>query len=97
MASPLPASRQSISISDLVLQADRAVQMVGEVRSRMLAPDRAKTPPTFTLTQLASLCGIDKSQISYRLTKGDLPTGVLNATGSRREFSLMEARQWVRA
>ena len=96
MALTLPTQVQTISIADLVMQADRAVQMVSDVRSRMLAPGRAKVAPSFTLTQLASLCETDKSQISYRLSKGDLPSGRLNATGSRREFSLQETREWVR-
>jgi len=71
--------------------------MVGDVRSRMLAPQQQKVAPTFSLTQLATLCGIDKGQVSYRLTKDDLPAGQLNATGSRREFSLEQARTWVRS
>jgi chromosome partitioning protein len=40
---------------------------------------------------------VDKNQITYRLSKDDLPLGKVNASGSRREFSLPEARQWVRA
>lgn len=86
---------QKIQISDIVDQAERATQMVNQIRSRMLAPNAVKHPPVFTLTQLASLCGIDKGQVSYRLGKGDLPVGQLNEKGSRREFSLAEARSWV--
>lgn len=89
-------SQQKIQISDIVEQAERATQMVNQIRSRMLAPNAVKHPPVFTLTQLASLCGIDKGQVSYRLGKGDLPAGQLNDRGSRREFSLGEARTWVR-
>lgn len=89
-------SQQKIQISDIVEQAERATQMVNQIRSRMLAPNAVKHPPVFTLTQLASLCGIDKGQVSYRLGKEDLPVGQLNDKGSRREFSLTEARTWVR-
>lgn len=89
-------SQQKIQISDIVEQAERATQMVNQIRSRMLAPNAVKHPPVFTLTQLASLCSIDKGQVSYRLGKGDLPPGQLNDKGSRREFSLSEARTWVR-
>jgi len=35
--------------------------------------------------------------MSYRLGKGDLPGGTLNQTGSRREFTLKEARELIRA
>ncbi|SCY53792.1 AAA family ATPase [Nitrosospira sp. Nsp13] len=88
-------SSQKIQISDIVEQAERAAQMVSQIRLRLLAPDTIKKPPDFSLTQLASLCGIDKGQVSYRIGKGDLPTGNMNDKGSRREFSLQEARTWV--
>lgn len=88
-------SPQKIHISDIVEQAERATQMVNQIRSRMLAPNAIKNPPVFSLTQLASLCGIDKGQVAYRISKGDLPAGQLNDKGSRREFSLQEARTWV--
>jgi len=88
---------QKIQISDIVDQAERATQMVNQIRSRMLQPNAAKSPPVFTLTQLATLCGIDKGQVSYRVGKGDLPSGQLNEKGSRREFTLEEARTWIRS
>jgi chromosome partitioning protein len=87
---------QKIQISDIVDQAERATQMVNQIRSRMLQPNAAKSAPVFTLTQLANLCGIDKGQVSYRVSKGDLPAGQLNEKGSRREFTLEEARTWIR-
>jgi len=92
-----PTPHQKISIAAVVEQAERAVKMVSDVRSRMLAPQAVKVAPVFSMTQLAALCGIDKGQLSYRITKADLPSGTLNATGSRREFSLADARSWVRA
>lgn len=88
---------RKISIAEIVSQANRAVQMVSDVRTSMLAPQRKKLPPVFSMTQLAALCGLDKGQFAYRLTKQDLPGGTLNATGSRREFSLQEARAWIKA
>ena len=87
---------QKIHISDIVDQAERATHMVNQIRSRMLAPNAVKNAPVFSLTQLATLCGIDKGQVSYRIGKGDLPPGQLNDKGSRREFTLEEARTWVR-
>jgi chromosome partitioning protein len=87
---------QKIQISDIVDQAERATQMVNQIRSRMLAPNAEKNSPVFSLTQLATLCGIDKGQVSYRVSKGDLPSGQLNDKGSRREFTLEETRTWVR-
>lgn len=92
-----PTPHQKITIAAVVEQADRAVKMVGDVRSRMLAPQAMKIPPVFSMTQLAALCGIDKGQLSYRISKADLPSGTLNATRSRREFSLVDARTWVKS
>ncbi|MEM5343986.1 ParA family protein [Paraburkholderia azotifigens] len=87
----------NITIQDIVDQAARATDIVSQVRGRMLAPNARKNPPVFNASQLAALCEVDKSQITYRTSKGDLPPGTVNATGSRREFSLPEAREWVRA
>ena len=85
-----------ITLADIVDQAERAVGMMSEIRSAMLSPTARKSPPRFNSTQVAALCGIDKGHMAYRITKGDLPAGELNSTRSRREFSLAEARQWVR-
>ena len=70
--------------------------MVSDVRPRMLAPQAKKLAPIFSMTQLSALCGLDKGQLAYRLSKGDLPVGQMNATGSRREFTLADARTWVK-
>jgi chromosome partitioning protein len=86
-----------ITIQDIVDQAARATEIVSQVRGRMLAPNARKKPPMFNASQLAGLCEVDKNQITYRISKADLPAGTVNATGSRREFSLAEVREWVRA
>lgn len=97
MATPHITPHQRISIADVVTQADRAVQMIADVRTRMLAPQQVKTAPVFSMTQVAALCGIDKGQFAYRLNKEGLPQGSHNESGSRREFTLAESRTWVRA
>jgi chromosome partitioning protein len=86
----------SISIDQIADQAVRAVQMVNQVRGAMLAPGSRKVPPSFSTSQLGAICGCDVGQINYRLSKHDLPEGVLNAAGSRREFSLADTRVWAR-
>ncbi|MFN0316330.1 MAG: ParA family protein [Burkholderiales bacterium] len=87
---------KDITIDDISLIADRAMQMLGEIRANMLAPTREKVPPVFSAVQVAELCDLDKSQLSRRLARGDLPEGkVINA--ARRQFTLAEARQWVQA
>nr|WP_280971505.1 AAA family ATPase [Cupriavidus gilardii]WDE72644.1 Plasmid replication protein RepA [Cupriavidus gilardii] len=86
-----------ISIYDIADQAIKAANTVVEVRHRMLAPTATKAAPVFNAAQLAVLCEADKNQIAYRLKQGGLPSGVPTASGRRREFTLAEAREWVRA
>ena len=85
-----------ITLTGIADQAERAVAMMKEIRSAMLAPTARKTPPIFNLSKLAAMCGIEKGSLSHRMGRGDLPGGRLNASGSRREFSLAEARSWIR-
>jgi chromosome partitioning protein len=85
-----------ITLAGIAEQAERAAAMMNEIRSAMLAPTARKTPPIFNLSQLAALCGIEKGSLSHRMGRGDLPPGRLNTAGSRREFSLAEARSWIR-
>lgn len=84
------------TLSDIMEQADRAGYLMSEVRGAILAPERRKSAPSFNATQLAALCEVDRGQIVYRLTKGDLPVGQINEGGNRRMFTLEEALPWVR-
>lgn len=63
----------NITIQDIVDQAARATDIVSQVRGRMLAPNARKNPPVFNASQLAALCEVDKSQITYRTSKGTFP------------------------
>lgn len=85
-----------ISLADIASQAERAMAMMEQIRAAMLAPSARKSAPTFSLSQLAAALDIEKGSLSHRLSKGDLPPGRLNASGSRREFTLAEARAWAR-
>ena len=85
-----------LDLDDIADQASRAVAMMEQIRTAMLAPSARKAPPVFNLSQLAALCGIEKGSVNHRMGKGDLPYGRLNSAGSRREFSLAEARTWIR-
>ena len=85
-----------ITLAGIAEQAERAVAMMNEIRSAMLAPTSRKSSPIFNLSQLAAMCGIEKGSLSHRMSRGDLPPGRLNEAGSRREFSLTEARSWIR-
>lgn len=85
-----------ITLGDVSQQAQRALKMMESIRATMLAPSARKKPPRFNLSELAALCGIEKGSANHRLSRGDLPAGKLNEKGSRREFTLAEARAWVR-
>jgi chromosome partitioning protein len=98
MSTVLPPASGNYSLADIRAIADRALGFVDYVRKQLFAPDATKQAPKFNLSQLAVACGVDKNVINRRLAKGgdDLPTGIaINAT--RREFTLAEVRQWVRA
>ena len=86
------------SLSHIIAQADRAGELMSGIKGAMLAPSARKVSRTFNASQVAALCGIDRSQVTYRATKGDLPSGLYRGEDkSRREFTLAEARQWVRS
>jgi chromosome partitioning protein len=88
-----PIRRQSLA--DIELQAARIAAMMREIRATMLSPTSTKSAPRVGAAQLAALCGVDKSKISYRQTRGDLPEG--DMVGNRREWSMADARTWVKA
>lgn len=89
--------RQTIkrqTLDDIEVQAQRVAAMMGQIRSAMLPPTSQKQAPAVSTAQLAELCEVDKSKISYRLTRGDLPGGTMH--GNRREWNMGEALHWVR-
>jgi len=91
---PLSWPGSTVSIDDLIDQAERSRQVLFRVRGDMLAPEAKKVAPVFSGAQVARLCGIDMSQFNYRVSKGDLPAGVVRSTRRGREFTLPEARAW---
>jgi chromosome partitioning protein len=82
------------SLADIDAQAARIAAMMVQIRATMLSPTSEKKAPSVGAAQLAQMCGVDKSRIAYRLTKGGLPEGTM--VGNRREWSMEEARYWVR-
>lgn len=89
--------RERVELADIGLQAERARKVLAKVRSEMLAPNAKKQPPHFSPAQLGALVSLDTRQVDYRAKKGGtLPSGGLNSSGTRREFSLADVRQWTR-
>lgn len=87
-----PISRHNLS--SIETQANRLSVMMSRIRQGMLQPTEKKEAPTFSAAQLAEVCEVDKAKINYRLTRGDLPAGVMN--GNRREWTMAEGREWLR-
>ncbi|MCO5396655.1 ParA family protein [Ralstonia soli] len=97
MTSQLPVLDRSVSLSEIADFSQRLSQLTGELRKKILAPRPRKNPPTFTTSQIAELCGLDRSKVNYLATRegGELPSGQVHGTGRSREFTLAEARAWV--
>ena len=89
-------SKTTINLKGIAEQAQLSADMMDQVRAAMLNPTSRKKELLIYLSQLASYCGVEKGSIVHRMAKGDLPLGNLNTTGSRREFTLAEARSWIR-
>lgn len=92
----LDPGAQRFSLVDLVSLAESASGILDGLRSKMLEPHPRKKAPSFTGAQVASLCGIEPSQVNYLAKRGDLPEGHHEGNGKRRVFSLPDAREWVR-
>lgn len=86
--------REKISVPDIAQMAILAQEMLGRVRGHMLAPDRQKKSPTYTIGQVATLCGIDKAKLEYRLKKADLPKGQM--IGKVRAFTVGQVNEIAR-
>jgi chromosome partitioning protein len=82
-----------VSLQDLIEVANRVGLVIEKVRGTMLAPDARKKAPTYSTNQIASLCGLEKAQMDYRLKKADLPVGTMEGP-RKRIFSLEDARAW---
>lgn len=96
LVSTQPPRRPPIDMVTITALAERASKMVEQIRGRLLAPESKKLSPTYSTTQMAALCGVDKAHVSYRVNKADLPTGRLTPSGAKRVFELSEVRQWTR-
>ena len=97
MATIKNISQPSTSLKDIKDQADLAAEMMSQVREAMLNPTSRKKELSVNMSQLAAYCGVEKGTILHRVKRGDLPEGTLNETGSRREFTLSQAQEWIRA
>lgn len=82
-------------IKELRKISDRVGEVITQVREVMLPPNAKKTPPTFSATQVAAICNLDRTKFDYQLKKNLLPQG--EREGSRRRFKLEDVRTWAQA
>ena len=95
----LPKINRRISIQEVGTFSDKLLILMDEIREQILAPRPRKKAPSFTISQVATFCGVDRTRINYVLSKDDthLPKGTMQGTGRSRIFSLSEAQEWIRA
>lgn len=87
-----PIRRQNLAA--IAAQASRVAAMMPSIRKAMLQPTEKKVAPSIGVAALSALCSVDKSKIVYRLTREDLPPGVMR--GNRREWPMAEAQVWTK-
>lgn len=92
----LPPARLPVDIDGLMAIADRAQGTLTRLRDDLLEPWPRKIPPMVTGSRLAKLCRIDRTQLNYLCSKGEIPTGTLKGNGRSREFTLKEAQDIIR-
>lgn len=83
------------TLADISAISASVIEVVDRHRAVALAPSHTKTAPTFTATDVASLCGLDRHRFEYKRTHSELPQGEL-INPKRRSFSLQETQAWVR-
>lgn len=95
----LPKLNRRITIQEMGSFSDKLLILMNDIREQMLAPRPRKKSPIYTISQVAALCGVDRTRINYLLGKDDsyLPKGSLQGSGKSRVFTLAEAQEWVRA
>lgn len=92
-ATPLYPLIDSAAIKGVVRHSGSAVQQAQQL---LRSAHVDKIPPSFSSAQLAELCSLEVSQVQYLAKKGELPSGERPGS-TRREWTLVEARSWVRA
>lgn len=86
-----------VKLSQIQEYSELLNQLTDRLRTQITSPFSRKTPPEYTSTQVASMCGIDRQRLNYLISKGVLPEGKSQGAGRSRLFSLQETRQWVKA
>ena len=97
---PPKTVRSRVSISELTTIADRAQQMLMDVRADITACNVRKVAPAFTSSKVAKLCHIERATLNYLCNRGKkdgYPVGTLSGESRSRMFTLAETQAFVRA
>lgn len=91
-------NKYGVSLADFATISARSTAMLEAARKISTAPHPVKAAPTFSLSQIADMCGIPKARASYYIAEKSelIPSGTLPGGNRKREFTLKEARQWIK-
>lgn len=97
ITSVLPEKDRAVALADIAIVADELAELTSNLRIQAMAPSPRKLAPTFTSSQLAELCGIDRAKVRYLATRKNstLPPGTIDSTNKSRVFTLEETRAWI--
>ncbi|MGF6472597.1 chromosome partitioning protein [Paraburkholderia youngii] len=95
--SEFPELNRTVTLDGVEELSKKLDQLTRDLRKDILTPNPRKHAPTFTSTQVAEMCGIDRARLHYLATRegSTLPQGEVQGNGRIRNFSLAETRAWV--
>lgn len=88
------AAKIQTSFDDLARMAEDAGAVIKQVRSRIMNPEPRKTPPIFTLKEVADMCGMTGPQLRAR-SKGALAAGILK--DGQKILTLKETQEIIKS
>lgn len=87
----------AITIEELTKMAANAADVLEQVRDALLEPFPRKQSPYFTISQVAALSSVDRSQFKGLVKKHNLPEGIMRGDEKSRTYSLEDAIYCVKA
>ncbi|RZF26092.1 ParA family protein [Paraburkholderia sp. UYCP14C] len=95
--SEFPELNRTVTLESVEVLSRKLEELTRDLRKDILTPNPRKHPPTFTSTQVAEMCGIDRQKLQYLATRegADLPPGEVQSNGRIRNFTLAETRKWI--
>jgi chromosome partitioning protein len=95
--SEFPELNRTVTLDTVEDLSKKLADLTSDLRKDILTPNPRKHPPTFTSTQVAEMCGIDRTRLNYLATRegSDLPAGEVQPNGRIRNFTLAETRRWI--